>query len=270
MGYWKCSIGLYLSPIMRAVTKPIHAKDGFMPARESIFIKLLSYCADGYKFYDAKHFSKITMSPQKQCEIVWDTCIENNVLREAVDGYSTAEWMQERGYLPTPTARQKRPTAASDAEANNNTTEAAEPPQSETCAQETASAPNATPTTVDAEPATKMEAQTCVSFKPQVRITAPQNRVAVRPNIWLSDDEVRLLKQKYSDNDITYMVDYYSNWKRSKGEDIRISDYQAITRWVYRVLDKRKQPETSAAIAAMPDWVHGGTVNEQNRSGGAH
>lgn len=263
MGYWKCSVGIHMSAIMREIKKPTMLNDNHMLVREGIFIKMLSFCADGYRFYDAKQFAKMTSSPLKQCEIVWDICVDNNVLRECESGYSTTEWMREQGFLPSPTGRQKRLCPPSEAEADDDTTCGSDAPQKETWAEESAIARVEPPAPVEAVPDVVVAPTKEAIIEPKPRIIAPQNRVAVRTNIWLSNDEVMLLKQKYSDEDIAYMVDYYSDWKRKKGEDIRISDYQAITRWVHRVLSKKK-PCVSQTIAEIPDWVHGGT-NEQKR-----
>ena len=37
--------------------------------------------------------------PIKQCERVWQLCIEENVLRPVPGGYSAIEWMREKGYF---------------------------------------------------------------------------------------------------------------------------------------------------------------------------
>lgn len=271
MGYFRCNADLYLLPIMREVTKPMHLKDGFMPARESILIKMLSYCASGYEFYDAKHFSKVTMSPPKQCEIVWNVCLEQNVLRESKFGYSVTEWLKERGLLGVRKERHSAPQPAASEVADDHTDEVKSEACEGTCGQREASAESERAdedvTSSDDEVKThEIRPVEQNDFKPSR--SAAQNRTAVRPNIWLSNDEVMLLKKKYSDDDIAYMVDYYSDWKRKKGEDIRISDYQAIERWVYRVLARK--PSSTQTMAEMPDWVHGGTKNESKRSGDAN
>ena len=63
--------------------------------RELIFIKMLNYSSVNYIFADSAQVSKLLSLSKKQCDIVWDICISNNVLRQVEGGYSAFDWMNE-------------------------------------------------------------------------------------------------------------------------------------------------------------------------------
>ena len=60
---------------------------------------LLSNSVNGHAWQDADDLALRLGRPLKQCERVWQLCIEENVLRPVPGGYSAIEWMREKGYF---------------------------------------------------------------------------------------------------------------------------------------------------------------------------
>lgn len=203
MRYWKCSCELYFHPVMREITKPIHPRDGFMVARESIFFKLLSLSANGNSFDCAEQFAGYTRMPDKQCQVVWDVCVANNVLRKDANGisFSAREWMSETGLLP---CAQNAPKRAQTDEAIKHTSEA------------------------------QTSQKGAVLCEELPRLGKPP-KVAVRPNVFLTEEELNTLREKFSEEQVTMMLDKLSAFKTDKGWRYR-SDYDAINRWVIKWL----------------------------------
>lgn len=222
----------YQEPIVFAVHAIGSERWGAGYMREAILIRLLALCAQGWAFESHLHLSKISQYPENQCRLVWDACIDNGIIRENNGKHSAAEWLLENGFLNdadnAPKTRQKR---AQSPKASNSSTE---------------------PKTSQITPS---KPQQSASNADQAFYT---DKIAVRPNVWLSHAEIADLKKKYSDDDISRMVDYYSDWKLKKGSNVRTSDYQSITRWVYKILtEKPKEPVKDAN--PFPAWIYGKT-----------
>lgn len=232
MGYWKCSCDLYFHPVMKEITKPLHARDGFMVARESIFFKLLSYCANGHAFEGVEQFAKYAMLPARQCQAVWDVCVKSDVLRKTEDGYTATDWMSESGLLPN---AQNARLDASPRKADNYTSSAQSPQNGAILARESAN-------------------------------TA---RFPVRPNVYLSEAELAELHERFPSGQVTMMLDKLSAFKTERNWRYR-SDMDAIRRWVVKWLGqelaKRETNRDSVQkfyeasiqnIDGIPTWLNG-------------
>lgn len=201
--------------------------------RELAFLKLLIASNDGIFFSTPDRFSVASGCPLQTCKFVWDFCINAGILKKDEFGcFSANDWIAEHdeffGANNAPKTRQKRAKAA-------------------------------TPS----NPSPKHEiAQIGVKESQQSAPNADQafytDKIAVRPNVWLSHAEIADLKKKYSDDDISRMVDYYSDWKLKKGSNVRTSDYQSITRWVYKILTE-KPKELVKDANPFPAWIYGKT-----------
>lgn len=222
----------YQEPIIFAVHAIGSERWGAGYMREAILIRLLALCAQGWVFESHLHLSKISRYPENQCGLVWDACANNGIIRENNGKYSAMEWLLENGFLNNadnaPKTRQKRAKAATPS--------------------------NPSPNPEIAQIGGK-ESQQSASNAERAFYT---DKIAVRPNVWLSHAEIADLKKKYSDDDISRMVDYYSDWKLKKGSNVRTSDYQSITRWVYKILtEKPKEPVKDTN--PFPAWIYGKT-----------
>lgn len=100
MGWWKCSRQLELLEISVDLKKSAGRGDSKHLERMYLLQLLLSESAEGTVFCDFKSIKSLSKSTEIQCSIVWDRCINHNVLRKDGNGYSAREWMQEQGLLP--------------------------------------------------------------------------------------------------------------------------------------------------------------------------
>ena len=83
----------------------------------------------------------------------------------------------------------------------------------------------------------------------------------VRPNVFLSRSEILDLKSRFTDDQVTLMLDKLSEYKATTGRYYR-SDFDAIERWVVRWMnDQQKQqaqpPQPKDAIIEYPSWLTG-------------
>lgn len=100
MGWWKCSRQLELLAVSIELKKNIGRGDSKSLERMYLLQTLLSESANGAVFCDFHSVKAISSSTDIQCNIVWDICIKNGVLRKTEGGYSAWEWMKEQGLLP--------------------------------------------------------------------------------------------------------------------------------------------------------------------------
>lgn len=245
MNKFLMSSSLYQQPVIFDIHNAGSQRWGFAILREAIFIRLLTLCAEGQIFSNSSHLATVTSLPEVQCNLVWDVCINDGVLNKADCGYSALKWLRNQGFLNDAEKRPK--TAPNRAEKDE--------------------AYNSLPAPEIARIDGVLTQESRHRGRPRKATqTAPQNRVAVRPNLWLSADEIAELKQKYSDSEITWMADFYSEWKRKKGVEISISDFKALSGWVGDAMRQKRQQQQQPQTEQFPDWVHGGT-NEQQRGG---
>lgn len=254
MGWWKCSVDLYASRIMHDIVQPIHPRDGFMPARESIFMRLLSFCASEHVFWDVKQFSRLTTMPIKQCQIVWDICVKHNVLRKTDNGYTAIDWLKENGLLETATKGTRGRPITRTQESDVST---AEQHKTETT-QNTPEIP-----TQPHEPQT-------ITQPIQTLRESPRNNYSkkfpVRDNVFLLSSELEDLKEQYSDEEISLMLDRLSEYKRTSNRNYK-SDYQAIRRWVINWLKTSQDKKIPITESEFPNWLTGkGNENDKGRN----
>lgn len=209
MGSWRFSCAIYYLPIVKEITEPVHPRDGFMIARESIFFKLLSFCANDNKFDNAEHFSRCAVLPKKQCEIVWDVCLKNNVLRKDGNGYSTLDWMRESGLVAKP---ENKKTPQNSPECAPNVPGYGYTPKDETT-------------------------QTKPVLRKETGYSDGKTKLAIRPNVFLTEDEYNELKSKFSNEHLSLMLDKLDDYKTKRGAHYR-SDMDAINRWVIKWLNQ--------------------------------
>jgi hypothetical protein len=199
MGWWKCSSEVFWSDVAQRLSKTIGQGDRCI-IRLHIYIQLLNLSADRQTIQSPAELAARTRMTEKQCAIVWETCVSMNVLRMDGNGYSASEWMQEQGLLP-------------DAEISQN------------IARKTSSTRKASKTSSKPENV-KIDAQ-----KSQISTSMREVKEQVRPNVRLSRSEIEALKAQFTDEEISRMVDKLSEYKTNSGRTYT-SDYQAIQRWV--------------------------------------
>lgn len=236
MGNWMCGCRVYYLPIMKEITAPIHPRDGFMLARESVFFRLLSFSAEGMKFDSARHFARYSALPGKQCETVWDVCIEHNVLRKSGDSFTALPWMEETGLIKPVRLSEYSQNASSRIEntgGDTNTPNVKKEPQRATQAQETAS-----PT--------------------------GRRKIAVRENVFLTQTEIDTLKSRFPDERLGMMLDKLNEYKTNNGVRYR-SDFDAFDRWLVRWLEKEILAKEGKEITNEYYEKNGAVQHEGNK-----
>lgn len=200
MGWWKCSSEVFWSDVSNSIFAVRGRGEHEGCHRLYIFIQLLTISADNQRIQSQAELSYRTRTSERQCKIVWDVCIEKNVLRQDGSGWSAREWMEEQGLLP-------------DTEISQN------------IARKTSSTRKASKTSSKPENV-KIDAQ-----KSQISTSMREVKEQVRPNVRLSRSEIEALKAQFTDEEISRMVDKLSEYKTNSGRTYT-SDYQAIQRWV--------------------------------------
>ena len=226
MSYWKCSRQVFFTPIMTILSKPLNRNDNQMLVRECIFLKLLSYCSDGYVFSDHEHATRVLDLPHIQCKRVWELCEEHNILRECPGGYSANDWMSEKGLLFCGKIETKSKHQCRSKNDSNDKTAKTTPQK---------------------------------QLFNDKRVVQDIKR-AVRPNVFLRQDEIDSLRSRFSDEQINLMLDRLSSYKSQSQRNYQ-SDMQAIERWVIKWLsDSNHERETTSEKPQndFPDWITGG------------
>jgi hypothetical protein len=186
-------------------------RGGLALVREAIFIHMLMLSECGTTFKNAKTLSVMTDSPITQCEIVFTTAKRMGILTADNGSFSARKWLSENGFLPSET----RTTIPEPKQPQND----AKTVQACNCTQERQTVANGPQT------AANTNVQKPRSLPPR------DGKVHVRQNVRLSDDEIDSLKTKYSDKEITGMVDMLSEWKTNKGVR-NCNDFVQINKWV--------------------------------------
>lgn len=223
----------FSSDIMLSIQECGTKRAGGAMIRELIFLKIIIASNDGVAFSTPDRFAAVSGCPLATCRQVWDFCINAGILKKDEFGcFSANDWIAEHDeFFGVQNAPKTRPKRVQNPKASNSSTEPKIAQMGGKESQQSAS---------NAERAFYTD------------------KIAVRPNVWLSHAEIADLKKKYSDDDISRMVDYYSDWKLKKGSNVRTSDYQSITRWVYKILtEKPKEPVKDAN--PFPAWIYGKT-----------
>lgn len=215
----------YASPIMDAVRNAGSTTSGASLMREAIFIHMLVMSSSGQSFNSHRHLAGITLTPVKQCELVWNLCIDKGVLKKKGEGYSAERWIGICGLFNTAVNRDKT-----------------RPERTET--EELSSGQG------DDENAHKTKNNAPIAQIPD------EVKEQVRPNVRLTRSEIELLKKDYNDEQITKMLDKLSEYKLNTGK-VYSSDYQAIRRWVYKAVETT---DSKATQTEFPDWVFKGEM----------
>ncbi|MBQ9242999.1 MAG: hypothetical protein IJ165_07205 [Proteobacteria bacterium] len=96
---WMIDADFFNERIARRCTEPCMRRDSAGDRRLITMQFLLSNSVNGHAWQDAADLALRLGRPIKQCERVWQLCIEENVLRPVPGGYSAIEWMREKGYF---------------------------------------------------------------------------------------------------------------------------------------------------------------------------
>ncbi len=97
--WFKMGADLMEQNVVYSVLKPISTRDNTKGNRFKCLIDLFIASASELGFHDVKHLSMRSGISVKQCQIVWDICIEENVLRETKRGWSAYAWLKEEGFV---------------------------------------------------------------------------------------------------------------------------------------------------------------------------
>jgi hypothetical protein len=225
---------IFTTDIMLQIGECGTRRAGYKAAREIAFLKLVMLSDEGIYFRTPKRLATLAGCSESICEQVWNLCISAGILKKDEFGcYNANDWIAEHGELfGTDNAPKTRPKRA-----------------------KAATTPNPSPNPEIAQIGGK-ESQQSASNAERAFYT---DKIAVRPNVFLSHAEIAELKKTYSKEEITKMVDYFSDWKFKKGSNVRTSDYQCIVRWVYKILKEEQQQPTEQAKDSnpFPDWVYG-------------
>ena len=236
----------YFSPTLKDIHDLGTKRAGYDYVREAIFIRLLSLCAGGIEFTSSKHLSLTTGCPENQCDLVWNYCLNNGILRDSLNGMSTNDWLAERGYSPS---RQNRanlpPNRDLKTEATKDTSETQTPPKVGQISQAIGihEKPHQPSFKTDTEN-TKTRA-----MPPQRQ---PLIKEAVRHNVWLDREELAQLLKTITQEELTLCLDYYSDWKGKNCVSKDINDFKQINKWVINSI-RRKKPATRNSTDIDPN-----------------
>ena len=165
-----------------------------------------------------------------------DLCLDDGVLRESEHGFSTRVWMGENNLMPIYIDKQAKPK-----------------------------------TVVTTKPTVTIETENDLPDEPvsikkesstENYLSRPINAIKeyVRPNVRLTREELEKLKARFSDAEVSKMLDILSDYKSNSGRDYP-SDYQALQRWVLKKIyeDRQRGISTPSIMQAepLPDWVYG-------------
>ena len=96
---WMIDSDFFNERIAMKCGTPSSPHDNTSERKVLALIQLFCDSVNGKSWLDAADLSMRLRRPLKQCERVWQLCIEENVLRPVDDGYSAIEWLREKGYF---------------------------------------------------------------------------------------------------------------------------------------------------------------------------
>lgn len=193
---------IYDSGIMHKVRTTGDTRSGHNLVREAIFMRMILL---NVVFVDADHVSTLTGGSVSQCKLVWDALTEAGVLSQVEGGFTLNGWIKSCGYFDT-----KSKTATRSPRTRQNRAQ-----DIETC--------NITGATTER----------CVSRLGD----ANDERQFVRQNVSFSKDEIKALRESFTDEQLTVMTDKLSEWKTQKaatGNPVKCSDFTLMNGWVAR------------------------------------
>lgn len=198
--WWKFDSSILSSEIFYTLSKPTQKGDSAQKDRFYIFLLILTKSNEGMFFHSVTELQQSSRCTLKQCSIVWDICVQNNILVESDSGYSAFQWMKENGLIHD-----------------------------------------------DVQPKTQKEQ----------KIDNSEIKEQVRPNVRLTRKELSKLKETFSDDQISKMLDKLSDYK-SQNNKYYSSDYDAIQRWVIGWMrdDESKPKQAAKKPIEFPKWVY--------------
>lgn len=164
-------------------------------------------------FVDADHVSKLTGGSPFQCRLVWDALVDAGVLAPVCGGFSLNAWINTCGYFETKTKTSGRP------------------PRTRQIREQTQETCNRSDLLNEAR---------------RERFNASNDdRQFVRPNVSFSRDEIKSLRESFTDEQLTAMTDKLSEWKTQKsanGTPVKCSDYASMTGWLAKWISGQDSP----------------------------
>lgn len=97
--WFKMGEELMQSKIIYKIYQPQSTRDTAVARRFRCIIELFVASASEISFFDVNQLSKRINVSLKQCQIVWDICIEEGVLRETKQGWNAYDWLLEEGFI---------------------------------------------------------------------------------------------------------------------------------------------------------------------------
>lgn len=282
-------------------------RGGLDLVRESIFIRLMTFCSTGAKVWNYKSLS--FQNNPNQTKLVWDYCVSEGILKETDSGYSAIDWLKERQMLSLETFQNLPSNAPKRGRPPKHTSEPKAPPKVGQISQANGideqgsqadvkdvpkenEKPKDNPLSStddhDEHQQTDNHADVKVeSITDTVPLAAPIQQAApiplatqeetqiptqndcqraevkerVRPNVFLTRSEINDLKSRFTDSQITLMLDKLSEYK-SETKRYYASDFDAIERWVIKWLNTtNNQSQKKASIYdepfEVPSWLTG-------------
>lgn len=218
----------YYSSVLRDVHELGTKRGGYEYAREAIFIRILSLCASGIELMNAKHLSTITGCPVNQCALVWDYCIQSNILSQTQNGYSAAYWLAQSGYSPLRLKSANLPPSAPFCPEQVKHTGEAETPLKEGQIPQAIGIEEEPVDSAIEPPAVPQTERARGDVKTQYRV-----KEAVRNNVYLDRDELNHLMSVLTEDELTKCLDLLSDWKgKNRITDSNFNDFKQINKWV--------------------------------------
>lgn len=260
----KISQDFFYSDICCSIRNLETKRAGLDLVREAIFLRLLISSADGRFFSSDEHFIA-QMGARNQAKLVWDYCLTNNILSQTEHGYTAIEWMIQRNLADVPNMQNFTSLAHVSSQTHKTTYEGRKRAKTGKISQENAM-PEGGP-----QPASETSADLSVFNEdnrksenvPETQVTIkPKDELkeCVRPNVFLSRSEILDLKSRFTDDQITLMLDKLSEYKTTTNRLYK-SDFDAIERWVIKWLNstntQQKQSMHKDANIEYPSWLTG-------------
>lgn len=86
--------------VIQRCAAPRMKRDNTCASRQLICIDILTDSADDMSWANAAELSRQSGHPLKSCEVVWQICIDEKVLRPRQDGrYSAKAWLLEKHFI---------------------------------------------------------------------------------------------------------------------------------------------------------------------------
>ncbi len=97
--YWMPDERFELEVVVKRCEQPVGRGDSCGELRYRILNKIMLGSANNQSWMSASHLALTIERTLKQCERVWQICMEERVLRPCNGGFSAIDWMKERKYF---------------------------------------------------------------------------------------------------------------------------------------------------------------------------